>query len=78
MFNFGGPGWFADVLNLSIQLDGPYVEEDGENFIIPWHRYKGRVVMCDTRGKLTGKLIAVAPPSHKIWHNGVKVIKKIT
>ena len=74
MFNFGGPGWFADVLNITIDLHGPRIEEDGESYIIPWHPYKGSVIMCDVSGKISGRVVITAPAPHKVWHYGVKVI----
>lgn len=73
MFNLGGPGWFADVLNITIDLQGPRIEEDGESYIIPWHPYKGSVIMCDVASKISGRVIITAPAPHKIWHYGVKV-----
>ena len=73
MFNFGGPGWFSDVLTVNVELNGPRILEDGESYIIPWHPYKGSVVMCDADGKLSGKVLVTAPSPHKVSHYGIKV-----
>eukprot|EP01041_Mallomonas_annulata_P007535 gene7535-15435_t len=70
---FGGPGWFADILHVSLVMDGPKIEEDWERHVIPWHPYKGHVAMYGTNSTLTGKVIVTAPDHKKIWHNGLKV-----
>lgn len=74
MLNWGGPGWFADVLEVTIKVDGPQTEEPGESYIIPWHPFKGTVTMCNITGIVTGKVVITAPAPHKVWHNGIKVL----
>lgn len=71
---FLGPGWFADVLEVTIKVDGPQTEEPGESYIIPWHPFKGTVTMCNITGVVTGKVVITAPAPHKVWHNGIKVL----
>mmetsp|Transcript_22644 Transcript_22644/g.29389 ORF Transcript_22644/g.29389 Transcript_22644/m.29389 type:complete len:371 (+) Transcript_22644:225-1337(+) len=74
LFNFGGPGWFADVFELEIELDkNAEIDDPGDPFILPWNTWTGKCVLFETTDTITGKLKVSAPPNRKVWHSVITV-----
>lgn len=70
---FSGPGWFADILNVTICIDGPRIDEDWAQHMIPWHPFKGSLTMIETDSKITGKVIVRSLTKGPVYHHGVKI-----
>ncbi|CAM9860139.1 unnamed protein product, partial [Heterosigma akashiwo] len=62
IFNFGGPGWFADVFELEIVLDKQCeVDDPGDPFVLPWNAWTGKCFLFETTDVITGIVKITSP-----------------
>ena len=72
-FNFGGPGWFHDVVELELVLDGDAVTREPDDFFLAPYSEGGEVAVYKTSGAITGTLRLTAPPRRRVWVSSVAV-----
>jgi len=74
LFNFGGPGWFADVFNVEIVLDKlREIDDPGDPFVLPWNSWTGKCCLFLVNEVISGKIIVNSPPHRSVWHGGITV-----
>eukprot|EP00596_Hydrurales_sp_CCMP1899_P010772 CAMPEP_0119048936 /NCGR_PEP_ID=MMETSP1177-20130426/61912_1 /TAXON_ID=2985 /ORGANISM="Ochromonas sp, Strain CCMP1899" /LENGTH=139 /DNA_ID=CAMNT_0007025511 /DNA_START=86 /DNA_END=501 /DNA_ORIENTATION=- len=63
-------GWFSRIVTITVELDGPIVTDDGEEFIIPWDTFSGKVSLFDLNENVKGRVKIVVMDGTKVWHSG--------
>eukprot|EP00612_Vaucheria_litorea_P007213 CAMPEP_0171476924 /NCGR_PEP_ID=MMETSP0946-20130122/3883_1 /TAXON_ID=109269 /ORGANISM="Vaucheria litorea, Strain CCMP2940" /LENGTH=492 /DNA_ID=CAMNT_0012007285 /DNA_START=38 /DNA_END=1516 /DNA_ORIENTATION=- len=72
--NIGGPGWFNDVFDLSLEFDTALRFKDTPTLsLVPPTSYKRWVPLIDAHGPIKGKVTLHPPPGRTVWTYGIKV-----
>ncbi|KAH8098229.1 hypothetical protein JL720_1161 [Aureococcus anophagefferens] len=72
-FNFGGPGWFHDVVEMEMHLDTDNVIRHPEDpYLMPYSEY-GECATYKIDDKITGVVSITSPPDAQVWITEVLV-----
>jgi len=66
-FNFGGPGWIHDVVDVEIFLDTSTVVREPDDFFLTPYSVCNEVSVFKTNDTITGTMKVRCPPAKKVW-----------